>query len=291
MKFIAQISIMFVFMQACGTGEQLPASKTERKQENTDAGSATNNDSATATAQSHAITAGQVVTVIGHLTVALDLLDLIPKYECGEPRRTFVGRVTPNLQSEIGCVKVLTTAEATRDLVTLSFDAAGCKVDGHTLSGDISIAYSGGEDRFDMLMDVSKAKIDGRSIPAQVGYGTCGDETRYSASSYGTLENAPLTSYAFATQVGIRDGLPLIGSKSFVFNGMGAIVNSKGTDAVTVSDLEYSLGDLFPSNGSLRVATATGTNVNVKFDKGLWKLGTAEITVDQNKPVTVPLMR
>ncbi|MFL5343904.1 MAG: hypothetical protein ACJ8AT_03890 [Hyalangium sp.] len=223
---------------------------------------------------------------------ALELLGILPVYTCGEPRRSFVGKAADSAQAQAGCVTATTeTLDATTDAVVLTFAAGGCTVRGHTVSGQTAFKYSGGEDRMDLKADLRGLQVDGAPLQVEVGYGTCGDESRYYALAEGQLPRRPEYGYRVDGRVGMRDGLPVIGGTSLVFNGPGELTGPEGTHRVTFTELEYELGELAPKEGEALLETAQGRTVKAAFSQTLWRLGKMELTIDDRDPVTVPIVR
>jgi hypothetical protein len=222
---------------------------------------------------------------------ALELLGILPQYDCGEPRRTFVGQAADSVRAQVGCVTATTeTLDATTDAVVLSF-AEGCTARGHTVSGQTVFKYSGGEDRMDLKADLRGLQVDGASLQAEVGYGTCGDESRYYVQAEGALPRQPEYGYRVDGQVGVRDGAPVIGGTSLVFNGPGEFTGPEGTNRLTFTELEYELGEFAPKEGEALLETAEGRTVKAAFRPTLWRVGKMELTIDDRDPVTVPIIR
>jgi hypothetical protein len=223
---------------------------------------------------------------------ALELLGILPVYTCGEPRRTFVGRAVEEAQSEIGCVTATASESGeTADQVTLAFPEAGCSAGGYMLSGQALYLYSGGEDRLTLDGDFRGIKIDGDPLQAKAGYGTCGDEKSVWALAEGELPNEVGKGFKIDGKVGIRDGMPLIGSTSLLLDGSGEVTVSSGSDRLTLTGLLYEIGEYMPKEGSLLIETAGGTAIKVTFRETLWKLGEAEVVIDDRSPVKVPIVR
>lgn len=220
---------------------------------------------------------------------ALELLGVLPTYTCGEPRRTFAGRVVNDLRAEVACVTVTTEEDGpTADVVRLTF-ADGCMVQGHALSGPAVFRYSGGEARLSLEADLRDLSVDGARLGAKAGYGTCGDEKRVWGTASGALQADG--TWSTDTMVGLREGAPLIGGTTLVLNGTTKVTRGAGTDSVTMTGLEYEPGAYSPKAGTLTVTTADGHTVRVTFTEVLWKLGQAEVQVDDRAPVTVPVVR
>ncbi len=222
---------------------------------------------------------------------ALELLGILPVYECGEPRRSFVSRVAESVEVQVGCITAGTEAlDATTDAVVLAF-GQGCEVREHTVSGQTAFKYSGGEDRMEVKADLRQLRVDGRALQAEVGYGTCGDESRFFALAQGALPGRPEYSYKVDGQLGKRRGAPIIGGTSLVFNGPGELTGPEGTDKLTFSGLLYELGDYAPKEGSALLEEADGGQVKVTFSSTLWRLGEMELVIDDKDPVTVPIIQ
>ncbi|HEX8701171.1 MAG TPA: hypothetical protein VF815_20265 [Myxococcaceae bacterium] len=220
---------------------------------------------------------------------ALELLGILPVYECGESRKSFVSRVSASMQ--VGCVTASTESlDATTDAVVLAF-GQGCEVREHKVTGQTAFKYSGGEDRMELRADLRQLKVDDRALQAEVGYGTCGDESRFFALAQGTLPGKPEYSYKVDGQVGKRSGVPIIGGTSLVFNGPGEITGPEGTNALTFTELLYELGDYAPKEGSALLKQADGGTVKVTFSSTLWRLGEMELVIDDKDPVTVPIVQ
>jgi hypothetical protein len=203
-----------------------------------------------------------------------------------------VGQAADSVRAQVGCVTASTeTLDATTDAVVLSFPEAGCTVRGHTVSGQTAFKYSGGEDRMDVKADLRGLQVDGETLQVEVGYGTCGDESRYYALAEGTLSRRPEYAYRVDGRVGMREGLPVMGGTSLVFNGPGEFTGPEGTNRLTFTELEYELGEYAPKEGEALLETAEGRTVKAAFSQTLWRLGKMELTIDDRDPVTVPIVR
>jgi hypothetical protein len=224
--------------------------------------------------------------------IALELLGLLPVYTCGEERRTFVGRAVEGARAKVGCVSA--TAEArdeSSDMVVLSFPETQCSFNGHTVSGQSAFIYDQGEDRMDLTADLNHLTVDGKVLQATVGYGTCGDETRFWTAAAGALPGRPGNTYRVDGRVGVREGVPLFGGTSLVFDGPGQVSGPLGTDRVTFTALEYEVGEFLPKKGQALIETARGHRVRVDFSEVLWRVGKVEVEIDDKAPVTVPIVR
>ncbi|MDF1564870.1 MAG: hypothetical protein P1V51_17640 [Deltaproteobacteria bacterium] len=221
----------------------------------------------------------------------LEVLGLLPVYECGEPRQTFVGRVAPEFDAEVACATVSHgPVSADADEIVIDF-GTGCTLEGHELAGTLVFTYSGGESRMDLALDVSTLTVDGVGLSATGGYGTCSDETRYWAQVSGPVPGQSGRSFTLDATVASRSGPPVIGGTTLLIDGTGTLEGPAGTDSLTATTLEYELGDRFPKSGTLLVQTATGHTVRVTFTPLLWSIGEAEIVIDDHDPVTIPVPR
>ncbi|MBI5547908.1 MAG: hypothetical protein HY901_28840 [Deltaproteobacteria bacterium] len=225
---------------------------------------------------------------------ALELLGLLPTYECGEPRRTFVGRIVPQVHVDLPCATASTFAvDSDADAVVLTFSGAECTARGHTLAGKLTFRYSGGEDRMDVAVDFSEATIDGQALPATAGYGTCGDEKRVWAKAEGDLpelSSLPRLHLKIDALVALREGLPIIGGTDVVVDATGVLSRDSKTDQLTMAKVKYGLGEYLPEEGTVTVATADGHRIVITFTPVLWKLGQATVVIDGKDPVTIPIV-
>ncbi|WP_239469992.1 hypothetical protein [Archangium violaceum] len=232
------------------------------------------------------------VLAANQVRVALEVLGILPVYTCGESRRTFVGRAAEGARSKVACVTA--TAESlddASDAVVLSFPDTGCSVGGRSVSGQSSFIYNGGEERMDLFADLRQLKVEGQPLQAKVGYGTCSDEKRFWAESAGDLPGRANSSYSVNANVGVRDGVPIIGGTTLVLNGPGEVTGTLGTDRVTFSELQYEVGEYLPKKGEALIETAKGHQVRVNFSEVLWRLGKVEVEIDDRAPITVPVIR
>ncbi|MCY1075459.1 hypothetical protein [Archangium lansingense] len=224
--------------------------------------------------------------------IALELLGILPVYTCGEERRTFVGRAAEGAHAKVACLTATAEAQSeSSDAVVFSFPEGGCSVNGHTVSGQSAFIYQGGEERMDLFADLHGLKVDGHELQAKVGYGTCGDEERFWTEAAGNLPDRAGSSYRVDGRVGLRNGMPVFGSTSLVFDGPGEVSGPMGTDRVTFTALEYEVGEFLPKKGQALIETARGHRVKVDFSEVLWRLGKVEVEIDDKAPVTVPIVR
>lgn len=223
---------------------------------------------------------------------ALELLGILPTYDCGEPRRSFVGKAVDQVKAELGCVTA-TAAEldASTDAVTLAYAAEGCTVRDYSLTGSSLFRYNGGEDRFDLEADFTETKLDGEPLRARAGYGKCSDEQRYWGAAQGPLPEHEQVTFRVDGRVAAREGLPVIGGTTLLLDGEGEVTHPDGADRVTFTGLEYELKEYLPKEGELYVETSSGRRVRARFKSTLWRLGEAEVTVDDRDPVKVPIVR
>jgi hypothetical protein len=223
---------------------------------------------------------------------AFEVLGLLPVYSCGEPRRGFLGEAVEGLTSRVKCATATIRAvDDVTDAVVLSFPADGCDVHGLRLTGQATLEYRGGQDLMEVHADLRGVAVDGQPLQAKVGYGTCGDETRLFADVQGTVPHRAEHAFHINSTVGKRNGLPIIGGTSLVFDGPGELTGPSGTDRVTLTALHYEVGNYLPKEGTALVETADGHRLNLTFQPVLWRVGKVEVTVDDKDPVTVPVVR
>lgn len=222
---------------------------------------------------------------------ALTVLGLLPTYECGEPRRTFVGKAVEGAKRDIACATITTESSGETDAVKLAFPESGCGVKDLQLSGTGAFVYSGGEDRFELNADLSQLAVGGTKLQTSAGYGACGDEQRYFARSSGSVPRRPELTFSVDLHVGKRDGIPVIGGTTLLLNGPGEIAGPNGADRLTFTSVEYELGEYLPKSGTILIESAGGTRIEATFTTVLWRLGEAEIRIDDHDPVTVPIIR
>lgn len=221
---------------------------------------------------------------------ALELLGLLPDYDCGEPRRSFVGKAVAQAQGSVGCLTASTQAEgANADAVVLTY-GAGCTVRGRAVGGRSLLRYAGGEQRMDVEANLEETTVDQRPLLAKAGYGKCGDETRYWGAAQGALPKRPDLWVKVDGRVGAREGMPVLGGTTLVLDGPGELRHREGTDRVTFTGLEYELGEYLPKEGSVLVETSSGHRVQARFRSTFWRLGEAEVTVDDRAPARVPVV-
>ncbi len=223
---------------------------------------------------------------------ALELLGILPVYECGEPRATFVGKAVDKVKVDVVCATAQTESlGAAADGVRVTFPSDGCEVKGRKLTGHALFRYSGGESRMDLEVDFRELLIDGKPLQAKGGYGTCGDEKRYWALAEGSLPSKVDQTFKVDGRVAKRDGLPVIGGTTLILDGPGEVTHAAGTDRATFTELVYEVGEYLPKEGTLLVETSSGRRVRATFKSTLWRLGEAEITIDDGEPTKVPIVQ
>lgn len=222
---------------------------------------------------------------------ALEVLGLVPDYECGAPRSAFLAVTSLTLSQRLGCVTTSVEAEGlTGDALVLRF-VPGCEANGHVVSGEARFVYRGGADRMEVEADLRQLTVDDEPLNARAGYGTCGHEKRVWAEAEGTLPRRADVGYRVDVRVGIRDSaVPLIGGTTLVFDGQAELRRGEAVDLVRFDALEYEVGDYLPKGGGLLVETSDGHVVSARFSSLLWKLGKAHVAVDGGPEVTVPVV-
>lgn len=230
----------------------------------------------------------RAVTAIDHAKAALQWIGILPSYECGEEQRHFAGKLLEAANAEAGCVAVADETADSSDRVQVSF-GEGCAIGKKSLSGNLGIVTSGGDDRKRVELDLTQLRIDGEAIPVSVTYGTCGDEDRYSATVSGTLSDSPRRTFRMDLTVANQEGIVLIGDNTLVLRGGGEVEHPDGTDRVSFDGLSYEIGDVLPKDGAVNVQTSRGKHVKVRFEVKFWHLGMAEICVNDDQPITVPI--
>ena len=213
---------------------------------------------------------------------ALEVFGVLPSYECG-PLNGTLGKAIPPVSVPVGCMQLQTRSDG----LDFAFDDAGCGVGGHALKGTLGLDLGAGEDRIDATLDFRDVSVDGATLPVRIGAGVCGDEKRL----WATVDSAKLGADTFRldARLGYRKGLPLIGHTELTLDGTGSLEQPVGTTAVAAEGLEYEVGALLPKAGRLTLDRADGSHVSVRFTEVLWKLGKAEVTVDDRAPVEVPI--
>jgi hypothetical protein len=221
---------------------------------------------------------------------ALDLLGILPVYECGESRASFIGDIVPQLQAQFACAQISTASQTNSDSVTLSFPQGGCDIGDHTLSGELVFTYSGGTDRMDLVLDAQNVKVDGDNIQLVGGYSTCGDQESYSVAVSGSLPGQSGATYAIDASVTIQEGFPILGSPTLIFDGTGQLTTSAGTSQLSLDQVEYEPGDIIPQNGVITFATASGHTITATFIATSGFSQSISVAIDDRDLVSIPLL-
>jgi hypothetical protein len=221
---------------------------------------------------------------------ALDLLGLQPVYECGESRASFVGGLVPQLQAQFGCAQVSTSSQLSSDTVTISFSQAGCDIGAYTLSGDLVFTYSGGTDRFDMVLDAQGLQVDGAAIQVTGGYSTCGDQESYSITAQGSLPGQAGATYNINASVTIQEGFPIFGSPTLIFDGTGLLTTSEGTHQLSLDSVEYKPGDIVPQSGVLTFVSSSDHTIEAEFITTSALTQVINFSIDGRDLVSIPLI-
>jgi hypothetical protein len=209
----------------------------------------------------------------------LELLGLLPTYECGEPRSLFLEDVDASIEASYGCATVLIdSTDLTQDTLTATFSEGGCSAAGHTVGGTLFVSLSGGEEAFSLELDAHGLVVDGRTIGALAGYGTCGDETRYWVDASGE-------GYSLDLEVAKRAGIPIIGGTTLLVSGSGTI---RG-DTVTLTAVEYEIGETLPHAGTITIHTADGHSIEATFSDSSPLYLEVVVRIDAHDAVTIPL--
>jgi hypothetical protein len=225
-----------------------------------------------------------------HARRAAELLGLLPEYECGEARGSFVAHAADGLRSQTDCATVTVESTTDADLVHVTLAESGCTLKGLSAKGKATFRYSGGESRMEVEADFRELRVAGETLPVRAGYGTCGDEKRYWVLAEGTVPQQSDRTYKLDTTLSTRGGLPIIGGSTFILDGQGEL-KKDAADRVTFIGLTYDLGQYLPKDGTLRVETAGGRKVEATFRTTLWRLGEVEVSVDDSEPTTLPIVR
>ena len=221
---------------------------------------------------------------------ALALLGLLPVYECGESRASFVGALVPQLQAQLACAQVSTSAQAGADSITLSFPPEGCDIGAHTLSGALVFTYSGGADRLDLVLDAQGVTIDVEAVQVTGGYSACGDQESYFVSARGSLPGQANATYDLDASVTIQPGFPVFGSPTLIFDGTGALTTTAGTHQLSLDHVEYKPGDIAPQRGVIAFTTASGHNIVATFATTSPFTQSVNIVINDRDLVTIPLL-
>jgi hypothetical protein len=210
---------------------------------------------------------------------ALEKIGILPTYTCGEPQGGYVSRLSEALDGQYGCADLAVDgSDPARDVVIVTFPSEGCTIDGHVLTGTMTIAVAAGDDRFLLELDVTALGVDGRTAPVIASYEECGDETRYGAIANGE-------GWSLDVVVAKRDGIPVIGGTTLILDGTGM----RNGDQLTLTGLEYEIGDLLPKAGRIVIQTATGHRIQATFTEASPVHLEVEVIIDAHDAVTIPI--
>lgn len=225
---------------------------------------------------------------LGRVHAVLEMLGLIPRYECGEPRATFAGKLPDRLRTSFtGSVVSLDATDPASDKVSLAFPASGTTVHGLKLTGNLLVKTSGGTDRFTLELDARNAQVNGRALQALGGYGTCGDSTSYWADSEGPLSAA--ARHVLKAQVGKKSGLPVIGKTNLLINAEGKVTSGGKDDGLVLTAVDYEVGKVLPKSGSILITTSSGRRIHATFSDDTPLLNQVKVKVDDKSAVLIPL--
>lgn len=236
-------------------------------------------------------TVTRVLAGLGELRSAVGGLDLLPKVTCGEQRSTAARRVVADLKKAWPCAQIEGETSDTEDRIRVSVPTADCRIGKRTLGGDAVIVLSGGEDRFTVRADMQRLALDTKPLATTLSYDVCGDVSGVRVETKGTMPGKSATAYDVALRVGIVPGMPIIGSTTLDLDGTIAFDGAAARDVATLDTVAYKPGELLPKTGTIRVETHTGHRLQLRFEKKFWRLGQVEVTADDRKPVTIPIVR
>lgn len=229
------------------------------------------------------------VAAVDDARAVLEWIGILPSYECGEEKRFFAARIVEKLSADHGCVSIKDEPTATTDRATVTLTEE-CVIGEKHVTGNIGVSIAGGDDRKRVELDLTQLRVGGDPINARVSYGSCGDEDRYGAQVSGTLSDSPKRTFRLDLTVANQDGIFLIGDNTLVLKGGGEVEHPDGVDRVSFDGLSYEIGDVLPKEGGLLVETSAGKRVGVRFEERFWRLGVAEIKVNGDEPVVVPVV-
>ncbi len=225
---------------------------------------------------------------LGRVHALLEILGIIPKYECGEPRAAFAGKLPDRLRSGFaGSAVTLDASDPSADRISLAFPASGTSVRGLRFTGDFLIKTSGGTDRFTLEVDARNAQVNGKALQALGGYGTCGDSTSYWADSEGPLASA--ASYVLKAKVGKKSGLPVIGKTNLLIDAAGTVTRGGNDDGLVLTGVDYEAGKALPNSGTVLIATSSGHRIQATFSDDTPLIGQVKVKVDGKSAVLIPL--
>jgi hypothetical protein len=217
----------------------------------------------------------------------LERIGLLPTYTCGEPRGNFVADAVGSMQARYSCATVtLDAGDPARDVITVAFPTGGCELGGALFVGSMIARVSGGDDTFALELDPRDLTIDGNGIAAVGGYGSCGDASRYWASATGTAHGKM---YAIDVEIEERAGVPFLSSTMLAVDGTMTLTDASGTDTVTLDGVQYEVGDLFPTAGTIVVQTASGHRISATFSSSSVLTGNVRVVIDAHEAVTIPI--
>lgn len=224
------------------------------------------------------------------VATVLDFLHLLPKEACGEPEQSFATKIVPELERALGCAVVARTSESEQDVVRLSFPEQGCSYRGRAVTGTLVVAFNGGEDRTDLVLDFHELAFDGKLIPARGGYSECGDAQSYWADVAGELPQSQSRRYAVAGRFKQVDGLPIVGGDQASLDSSGVMATGDGTNRLRIAGLVLMLFKYpVPRHGELEIDLEDGRFIrarvqNESLDENLVEV---EASIDDKPPVTM----
>ncbi len=233
---------------------------------------------------------GSALSAAGHAPRLFELLGLMPSYTCGQPRSVDLARLAADARLALPCAEVTLVGEAEADALVFTFEPE-CSFREHTLTGRAVFRLSAGDERFDVTGDFQETLVDGEPVMLSGGYGECGDEKRYWVRGERALQTSGTERFSLDVHLAHRDGLPLIGQSTWLLTGPAELIYPHSRDAIRFETLEYELGKVLPEQGSLTIETASGTRLKASFTRGWWRLGEATIQINDDDPVTVPVVQ
>ena len=226
-------------------------------------------------------TVGDALAAANALQPALELLGLLPEEGCGEPRSLRPVRFTANLQEKLGCAAAELELGEVADTIRVRFPPEGCWVEDHVVTGELTVTVSGGDDRQSVELDLRRANLDGQSIPVRLGYQTCGGATQYSAIAQGSAKGL---AFDLDLAVTLEKGRWPWSPDRYAVDGHGALTHGGGTERLAFEEVRYTLGDLAPEQGSLRIETSGGSSVQATFGEGAEEM---ELVVNGGTPLRI----
>lgn len=233
---------------------------------------------------------GLTTTVVGQGKAILEMLGIIPSYECGEARPAFASKLPASFRSAFAGANVeVNSASPTEDLISVAFPAAGSSFHGQTLTGNLLVKTSGGTDRFTLSLDARNVKVNNVPVQGEGGYGKCGDSTAYWAKSDGPVPGAATYAYLLNADVGKKAGIPIIGSTTLLINATATVSRSGKADQVVLTGIDYEVGKLVPRKGTVVINTSDNHRISATFSDDTPLVGQVEVKVDSKNAVKVPL--